>query len=421
MDQRISKDVNWNMEGNNVFILGAGFSKGCGHPLMKDFIDMGASAIERSNDDNAKNVCNRLKNLRLAIFRGQIESSYNEKEHDLSNIEDLLNAVVPDSQSDLPSQNQVDHKFSPNDVRDFIVTSLKYTEKKPSPEAFRPIANKDYNAIYRRMLKEPQQPSTNPFPDDDDQVFLSYPELFLLIALADTNPDNPDIIISFNYDLVIERIATNERPGVFKIHYPQRGKDGTLGQGPVTINLVKPNGSGNWLFCETCLNISVQADYVISGQKCPKCGGSVTCPYIQPPGAKAYPLNSQHELSIENIISKAKRIGFFGYSFPKADGEFLDQFKNGLNLSSELRIYVFNPENRLCKSNTSHFSTLNNNVTINNYIVWNPMEENGRPVYKRNEHPNLYKTESLFGMRDKEFLAKVAGLFGKWKFKNLRG
>lgn len=417
MKQQICKDVNEIMEGNNVFILGAGFSKGCGHPLMKDFVDTGASAIERSNDDNAKSVCNRLKNLRLAIFRGQIESSYNKTKHNLNNIEDFLNVLMRDSKQDLSSQGQETQKLSPNDVRDFIVASLKYTERKPQPETFRPIANKDYNALYRRMPKEPNQQSLNPRPDDNEQVVLTYPELFLLIVNADSNPNNPDTIISFNYDLVIERIVTNERPDVFKIQYPQLGEEGTLGQGPVTIQLIKPNGSANWLYCETCKNIFPHKDYVRTGQPCLKCGDSATYPFIQPPGAKTYPLNSQHSFNIENTISKAKRIGIFGFSFPQGDEEFYNQFKNGLILSSELRIYIFNPEANLKESESSFFSTLYNDATICNYIIWNPMEEKSKPVLKRRDHPGLYNSESLFGKRHSDFFAKIAGLFGKRRFK----
>jgi len=395
------------MEGNNVFILGAGFSHGCGHPLMKNFIDCGLDRIKDSNDSNAKAAAQRFLDARKTT--GMLI-----KEQNLNNIEEFLTGL-----SDLqqPREQRIMTDRLMDDVRDFIVATLRYTENR-EPKILTPlsIAHRKYNNLFDRMTPTGSETKTLvPIPEDDNRVIVSYPEVFLFLVSVDSKDDNPDIIVNFNYDLVIEKVALKERSEVFKVVYPELGEEGVLGDGPITIHMVKPNGSANWINCDTCQKVFALKDYVYAGSPCPKCGGFATRPYIQPPGVKDSVAVLQQKHRLDTIVSKAKHIGVFGYSFPKGDHAYYHQFRRGfLDHIQYPRISIFDPDNNL-KTNSPNFAKLDNDLTMRDKVSWSPIDKRKILSLTYQTQEELYKAEYLFGQPVPGLFGLIADVFGKGK------
>jgi NAD-dependent SIR2 family protein deacetylase len=158
----------------------------------------------------------------------------------------------------------------------------------------------------------------------------------LVAALHNANELRNVAFVSTNYDILIDNALTEEHVhgtdldyGVEFRNFDKRG-DWRRPALDRRVQLFKPHGSLNWLFCTTCneLEITPKEKGVVTrlisdfaDATCPHCG-SVFSPLIVPPTFYK-DLNNTFLSTIWNrtdvALRKVKHIVFCGYSFPDAD------------------------------------------------------------------------------------------------------
>jgi len=138
--------------------------------------------------------------------------------------------------------------------------------------------------------------------------------------------------ISLNYDILIDNALAEAFDDIdldYGVSFTNFGKKNDWrapkrGRG---VNLFKLHGSLNWLYCPTCVSLTLTpkeksvATIVDRPMSCKKCNTN-TIPIIIPP--TFFKVMSNHYLQniwrkTEISLSKADRIIFCGYSFPDAD------------------------------------------------------------------------------------------------------
>jgi hypothetical protein len=166
--------------------------------------------------------------------------------------------------------------------------------------------------------------------------------------------------VSTNYDILIDNALTEEHAhgidldyGVEFRNFDQPGEWGRPARDS-RVQLFKPHGSLNWLFCPTCneLEITPKEKGVVTRlisdfahATCRHCG-SVFAPLIVPPTFYK-DLNNVFLSTIWNrtdvTLRKVKHIIFCGYSFPDADIHIKYLLKRAqTNRTGPLRITVIN-------------------------------------------------------------------------------
>lgn len=136
--------------------------------------------------------------------------------------------------------------------------------------------------------------------------------------------------ISVNYEILIDN-ALMESEGIDYGVEPEPSQniysDSLAGPSSDRICLYKLHGSLNWLYCPTCISLTITpftksgAELVHEPKQCEKCSGNVV-PIIVPP--TFFKVMSNHFLEqiwfkTDKLLRNAKRIIFCGYSFPDAD------------------------------------------------------------------------------------------------------
>lgn len=172
------------------------------------------------------------------------------------------------------------------------------------------------------------------------------------------------VFISTNYDILIDNALTEEPERGFDLDYGVefRNFDSSF-KGDNhwwrpnldnCVQLFKPHGSLNWLFCPTCneLEITPKEKGVVSRlisefakKECFRCGG-VFSPLIVPPTFYK-DLNNVFLSTIWNrtdiALQRVKHIVFCGYSFPDADIHIKYLLKRAqTNRSGPLNVTVIN-------------------------------------------------------------------------------
>jgi hypothetical protein len=162
--------------------------------------------------------------------------------------------------------------------------------------------------------------------------------------------------ISLNYDILIDNELTELYPeydldyGVEFTNYT-RENDWEMPRNNKSVALYKLHGSLNWLYCPTCVSLTLTprerkvALLVEKPVECSDCGTHAV-PIIIPPtffkGMQNYYLQQIMRKS-EMVLKDADRLFFCGYSFPDADLLVRYLLKRvELNHNSTPEIYVIN-------------------------------------------------------------------------------
>lgn len=136
--------------------------------------------------------------------------------------------------------------------------------------------------------------------------------------------------ISVNYEILIDNALMESEHidyGVPTIKSQNRYSEHLRIPNKEPIHLYKLHGSLNWLYCPTCISLTITpftksgAELVHEPKKCEKCRSNVV-PIIVPP--TFFKVMSNHFLEqiwykTDELLRTAKRIIFCGYSFPDAD------------------------------------------------------------------------------------------------------
>ena len=117
------------------------------------------------------------------------------------------------------------------------------------------------------------------------------------------------------------------------------------------VTLCKLHGSLNWLYCPTCISLTLTpkrddaATTIVKPKKCIQCG-ALTVPILIPPTFFKVMSNIylQEIWKIADILLlRAKRIFFCGYSFPDADIHVKYLFKRSeINRTKPLEVFIIN-------------------------------------------------------------------------------
>jgi hypothetical protein len=144
------------------------------------------------------------------------------------------------------------------------------------------------------------------------------------------------VFVSTNYDILIDNAVTEQYKNDIDLYYGVEFRnlewpnDWRRPRIEKRVQLIKPHGSLNWLFCPTCdeLEITPKEKGVVTrlisefaDRKCSECR-SVYSPLIVPPTFYK-DLDNVFLSSIWNrtnvALRKVKHLVFCGYSFPDAD------------------------------------------------------------------------------------------------------
>ena len=298
-----------------VYVLGAGFSKPAGLPLMDEFVsrmvDRGQSG--QINEANFK-IWHDFVKERLAEQADEI----NDDKYPLNfrNLESLLSFLALDE--------------SHRPILEALILSIAETinikfdnlpGKKMSRAEYSLFfnwINENYGAIHN-ALDLWVQVGTQFTPP----MTLNYAKLLFLTALGFPGQRTTSTtIVSFNYDLLIESECILKFFGKeVKKHVSYWVGDNNIIQGDPRFTFVKPNGSLNCVFCDRCGSLSVD-DLATRPYFCLECK-SLAHPLIIPP-TTTRDKGSFGKLDevLYRSFSEADYIVFIGFSFPKTDNRF---------------------------------------------------------------------------------------------------
>lgn len=162
--------------------------------------------------------------------------------------------------------------------------------------------------------------------------------------------------ISLNYDILIDNALTDIYPN-YDLDYCvdftnyEKTNDWKTPQADKSVILCKLHGSLNWLFCPTCISLSLTpkrndaATTIIKPKKCSQCG-TYSVPILIPP--TFFKVMSNIYLQevwkrADYLLLHAKRIFFCGYSFPDADVHIKYLFKRAeINRKKPLEVFIIN-------------------------------------------------------------------------------
>jgi len=166
--------------------------------------------------------------------------------------------------------------------------------------------------------------------------------------------------ISLNYDILIDNALIKLFPeyhvdyGVEFTNFERKIESVKYWERPdpkKSIFLLKLHGSLNWLYCPTCISLTLTplekrvAKLVFEPQYCDMCGGEMI-PIIIPP--TFFKVMSNFFLQkiwrkAESVLTRARRIFFCGYSFPDADVHIKYLLKRTeINKGSTPEIFIIN-------------------------------------------------------------------------------
>ena len=306
----------WEMSDNdkNVYILGAGFSHDAGIPLMNDFLDK-ARSLWKTKYPGFNTVFEYSRKL---LSSGRIIA------HNVDNIEELfglleLNISLSPDDEVLTNVKNTLIELICKTINDYDITK----DRAKWNSANIPIPNFDFQDIPYGYKENTFLYHTIKPPRSGYYAFDIY-SLFSALSsrIGEGQNKTPDTIITFNYDIVMDRVF-EKYP--FKIDYVVNRNH--LEADVKTLKLLKMHGSVNFKFHHNCNEVIVDShDIESSGalQECPNCKENIrrVPAMIVPP---TWNKGSYHDQVIDiwqeayKELSQARRIIIIGYSLPETD------------------------------------------------------------------------------------------------------
>ena len=326
----------------NVFILGAGFSHAAGAPLMDEFL----SYARDLRDDPKSELDNHDRQVfdRVIQYRYGLNSALAKVVVDLDNIEELFGFMEMDLQLCIQSDGFQAANVGRDDMTYLIARTLEISIGRPLPQFGQAFETKPIGNEFKKWIYAHNKYS-----------------FFLGLVSGLWNPEKrvdivaKDSIITFNYDLVLERemlglkLAPEYHCGTSATPYRE-----AFGGHKAQINILKMHGSANWVMCHKCesgrLHFLDSETAIVSNVQslsCPQCDQAGLSQIIVPPtwnkGIEGKFLRSVWSKALQEMMT-AERLFIIGYSFPKTDQFF--KYMLGLalarnNLLSE--VYIVNP------------------------------------------------------------------------------
>jgi NAD-dependent SIR2 family protein deacetylase len=304
----------------NVYLLGAGFSAAAGAPLIHNFLDVASALWE--DPDTPLTTLQRQDFETVFEFRREMAQAREKVRIDLDNVEHLFGLV------------EIAHRLSTASqsvrraILTLIATTLELTTSKNAVSHISFNSRKDASSYLTSLPVYRRDPMNSP-PTYSADVYSHFAALVGgLLDPPDTRKKHHDTIITFNYDLVIDR-ALRAMGLRVSYHLPESEQLST----ETSVSVLKLHGSVNWAACELCGGAQVTPidQPVIStkvSSKCSKCD-QILRPLLIPPswnkaGSDMFGADAVTTLwsEAENALATATRICVIGYSVPETDAFF---------------------------------------------------------------------------------------------------
>lgn len=329
----------------NVFILGAGFSKAAGAPLVHDFLD---KAREFYDDPESRLDEQERDHFRSVFaFKQEMSRAREKMMIDLDNIEHLFGLV---------EMHQRLKKVDPGTRDSTIYLIAKTLQLALEPPRRRPRIGFELNGEVGDDSSFPQEVERDRV---NNRYFADIYDFFAGLVSGcydrqDKCQSRNTSIITFNYDLVLDDALW--RIGYFPEYHLPRAELEAPG-GPRRISLLKLHGSTNWAVCRNCAHVVVRYSKLTSfpselrSQECTRCKKSGLQLLLVPPSwdKTEYQglMRSVWEKAAE-ALNSATRICIIGYSMPEADAFFRYLLTLGLADNHQLyKLIVVNREHQL--------------------------------------------------------------------------
>jgi hypothetical protein len=331
----------------NVFILGAGFSKSAGAPLIDEFLDASREILD--DPDSGLDQTEKEYFRRVFEFKKRVAQSREKFVIDLDNIEQLFGLI------------EMSHRLEQErDVREAMVYVIAKTLQLA-------IAKTQRRPVVRLSLA-PAFESTTPawaegLPHENPKVLI--PDIYTHFALLLSgkydapNKSRSNVVITFNYDLVLDDAL--RRIGVEALYgLPDCDVDG-VPQQEGGVSVLKLHGSTNWAICPECNKVHVlrvkftENLAAFRTRSCAKCGKLGLHLLLVPPSwDKSEYRETMRPVWKEavNALKTANRICVIGYSMPETDTFF--KFLLALGLAENHQLYRFVLVDLIKKSLAGH-------------------------------------------------------------------
>jgi hypothetical protein len=320
---------------HNVFILGAGFSRDAGAPLIHDFLDRAREFFDDPDSDlDAKE---RDQFDRVFKFKREVAKAREKFQIDLDNIEQLFGLVEMSQR--LGSE--------PSETRDATVYLIAKTLELALRKKQRPQVRSSLVPAYAAHADSfTKLVGRDPSGGD---VFVTdiYTHFALVLSGKYDDPkrtaSRSNTVITFNYDLLVDDalIRIGARPGyeLADAIFDEPNQSKTI------VPLLKLHGSTNWAICE-CNQIHVLGEKATGN---PEMFRSMRCRKCQKPGPRLLLVppswdKSEYSRIMQPVWKKAvdalktaTRICVIGYSMPEADAFF--KFLLALGLAENDGLY----------------------------------------------------------------------------------
>jgi hypothetical protein len=316
---------------HNVYILGAGFSKMRGLPLISDFMlrlrDCYPWLIANERHEEAHSIQKVLQ------FRLESTATTYRVRIDLENIEELFSLAAA-----------ADDRLS-QDIKIAIAATLDYCAVAyPSPETTISAPEK----VLKIPVTVPRQTKAS---TDGRPPYLSFSTYDFMAAallglLNDTEPRSMNSILTFNYDLLVDealcRLRTPFDYGFEQNSFLTDSSATDLGHTKgADVALLKLHGSVNWALADGHagpLTVYKSYENVRRARAIPE--------LVPPTWRKSFtgPLSGVWSHALKRI-SQATRVIVIGFSMPPTDVHFKYLLAAGLRENVSLREIVFvNPD-----------------------------------------------------------------------------
>jgi SIR2-like domain len=308
------------LNDHNVYILGAGFSRARGLPLINDFMVAMRDALPWCNEQRWKNEAQAIEDV--LAFRMNASSAAYRIRIDLENIEDLfsLAAAMP--------------KDISTSIRTAIAATLRFREKT------RAIPMVGFSADLTQLKRFSRHAKPRPMDVKEADFEMPFYDFAVWALGGSENATGAPVrnsFVSFNYDTILESsFRVLDVP--FSYRFGRSRSDKTINTSSAKeTSILKLHGSVNWAIPKGSRSqFSVFEDYdQLRAQ-------NFVAELIPPSWRKEF------TGSIRNVweaaryeISRATRLVVIGFSVPETDQHFKYLLAAGIQDNISLREIVF--------------------------------------------------------------------------------
>lgn len=326
LDERGDPEV---FTDHNVYILGAGFSRPAGVPLLNDFLMEMRSSLNWLSNANRRSELQAIRDV--LIFRKSASGAALRVNLNVENIEDLFSLAAASGQNPLAET-----------VSTAIAATLSYARRTPAPHALL--------VSVKRGIKVPETWEERVGATDVIKYMAPFYDLcagMLVGRWCQPRRYMKNTVLTFNYDTVLEESLSNI--GVkcsygfehSSVEYDKSAKHVTRKAENNALPVHKLHGSVNWA---TPLKERGKLRVFGSYDDLLKANRQVLL--IPPTWRKTFggPLTSIWDAAVK-ALTEATQIIIIGFSIPPTDIHFKYLLAAGLQENISLRkIYCLNPD-----------------------------------------------------------------------------